>query len=106
MIINQIAWIFFFLIVAPPGAATMASIIVEEEVFSHPRAWIEAYCWPMFSYMVNCERCIVHWTMALITLLGYGAWDKITFCDSWVVALICWAAATRLAIRFWLRNDT
>jgi len=40
MIINQIAWIFFFLIVAPLGAATMAKIIVEEEIFSHPRAWI------------------------------------------------------------------
>ena len=104
MAIDQLIFIVFFLLITPSAAALLASTITEGEIFAHPRAWVEAHCWPMFSYLLSCSTCMTHWTAALITLLCWSEWSKITFCNSFVVAFICWAAVTNLAIRLWLRK--
>lgn len=104
-IIEQVLFVVFFVGAAPLATATLAKTLAEEEIFAWPRAWIEAYCWPMIGYLVSCPKCLSYWMAALITLLCYREWAKITFCESHVAAFICWAAVIRLTVKNWLSDS-
>lgn len=99
----DIAFLIFFLGIAPPAGALLANDIVEEEAGAWLRAWVEARMPAQWAYLFNCPVCMSHWTMAAFTLLATPMWAQFTFCPGWLAAVLCWGAATRVAIRYWLR---
>jgi hypothetical protein len=104
--IGSIFFLMFFMLTVPIAAARLAEDIVEEEIGEPLRAWVEAiYPGSMFAYLVNCSVCMSHWTAGFLTLLCWNQWSQFEFCNGWIVAFICWAAATHIAVRHWLRND-
>lgn len=105
-IYGSIFLILFFLLVAPAAAALLAEDVAQQEVFAPIRAWIEAhYPGGLLAYLINCTHCLSHWTMAALTLLFLRQWALLPYDAGFPVAVICWAAGTKLATRWWLTND-
>ena len=102
---SSILLLLFFFLAAPIGAALLAEDVAHEELFARPRAWIEAhYPGGMLTYLVNCPRCLSHWTMALLTILGFHQWSLLPYEAGVPAAILSWAAGTRLA-QHWLSHE-